>query len=185
MNRGLIQLVFAVMLLAVVVHASADVTTPPADPTTQKVGGSSAGHDPENSRVSDGNEDDDNDRPSGWLQPLAALGIVIGLIFLTRWGLRRIGLVRHLGGRNNVLQVLATTSLSPRHQMFLVRMGERLVLVGSGPGGLARLAEVTDPDEVAQLLAAAGNGEALKSFEETQPATKANTSRPPQKGTDS
>ncbi len=185
MNRGLIQLVFAAMLLAVVVHASADVKTPPAGPTTQKLDSDRSNRELENKQISDSPKENGDGGGYEWLQTLGALGIVIGLIFLTRWGLRRIGLVRHLGGRNNVLQVLATTSLSPRHQMFLVRMGGRVVLVGSGPGGLARLAEVTDPDEVAQLLAAAGNGEALKSFEETQPATKANTPRPPQKGTDS
>ena len=156
MNRRLIQLAFAAALLVVVVQTSADVPMQPKEPTTQELGSPRPGE-LENKQVSTGS-DDDNGAPDNWLQTLAALGIVIALIFLTRWVLRRISGVRRLGEAGNVLQVLATVSLSPRQQMFLVRMGGRVVLLGSGPGGLARLAEVTDPDEVAQLLETASEG---------------------------
>jgi len=89
---------------------------------------------------------------------LLALVVVVGLIFLARYLLKRFGGTGKLSGRSAVLEVLARTSLTSRHQLFLVRMSGRLVLVGAGPGGLSCLAEVTDPDEISKLLAAVEAG---------------------------
>lgn len=111
--------------------------------------------------------DEFNDKPLGskgasdglghellyWLQLLLALALVVGLIFLARFLLRRFGGTAKFTGGSRVVEVLARTALTPKHQVFLVRLGRRLVLVGAGPEGLAALAEVTDPDEVAKLAA--------------------------------
>ena len=78
------------------------------------------------------------------------------MIFAARFALRRLARARGGGALGGAIQVVARASLGPREQLSLVRVGERLVLVGSGPGGMTPLTEVDDPDEVASLLAAAG-----------------------------
>ncbi|MDY6913677.1 MAG: flagellar biosynthetic protein FliO [Planctomycetota bacterium] len=94
-----------------------------------------------------------------WLQTVLALAVVIVLIFLARWLLRRVGAVTGTGRSAGLIEVLARSSLSPRHQLFLVRLGQRLILVGAGPqGGLAALTEITDQAEVSRLVEVARGG---------------------------
>jgi flagellar biogenesis protein FliO len=88
----------------------------------------------------------------GWLHTLGALAVVIGLIFAVRIVLRRLAGRQGAGARREAIEVLARASLSARQQVSLVRLGRRLVLVGSGPSGMSPLAEVSDPEEVAELL---------------------------------
>ena len=64
------------------------------------------------------------------------------------------------------MDVLATTGLSGKERLILVRLGGRLLLLGSTPSGLTTLCEITDPDEVSQLAAKFAAGGA-------KPATKA------------
>jgi len=89
---------------------------------------------------------------SNWVQPAVALAVVVALIFCLRYALRRLGRAGVLKARTGAIDVLAQRSLSAKHQLYLVRMGERLVLVGASPEGLATLCEVTDPDEIARLI---------------------------------
>jgi len=96
---------------------------------------------------------------TGWIRTLAALAVVIALIFVARLILRRFGGRARPGPRGNVLEVLARTSTSTRHQLLVVRMGERIVLVGQGPSGMTALSEITEPDEISRLLSAAGKGD--------------------------
>lgn len=97
--------------------------------------------------------------PSGgweaWGQLLLAMAIVVGLIFALGWLVKRLGGGKAVSG-GGALRLVARANLSPKHQIFLVRLGKRLVLLGAGPQGLATLSEVIDGDEVADLLAAAG-----------------------------
>lgn len=85
------------------------------------------------------------------LQTLLALAVVVGLIFATRLLLRRLGPGRS-AGRSAALEVVAAVRVSARQRLLLVRLGERLVLVGSGAEPMIRLAEITDADEVSRLL---------------------------------
>jgi len=87
----------------------------------------------------------------GWWQTALALLLVVGLIFLARYLLRRLGgrAVKTGGG---AVDVLARTSVSPRQQLLLVRLGQRLLLVGSGPEGMTPLSEITDPQEVERMV---------------------------------
>ena len=89
---------------------------------------------------------------SDWIQPAIALAVVVALIFCLRYALRRLGRAGVLKARTGAIDVLAQRSLSAKHQLYLVRMGERLVLVGASPEGLATLCELTDPDEIARLI---------------------------------
>jgi len=91
-----------------------------------------------------------------WARTIGALVLVVVLIFLARMLLKRFGPV-YGAHRRQLLDVLARRPISPRHQLLLVRMGRRIVLVGQGPSGLTTLSEVTDGDEVAKLIEAAAN----------------------------
>jgi len=87
-----------------------------------------------------------------WLRTLGALGVVVALIFVVRLVLKRLGRRPDVAARGEAMEVVARAPLGSRQQLALVRLGRRLVLVGTGPGGMSCLAEVTDADEVAELL---------------------------------
>jgi len=90
---------------------------------------------------------------AGWvLNTLTALGLVIGLVLLLRFG------VAKFGGRVTTLQsrsveVLSRTSVAPKNHVLLLRVGGRVLVVGDSGAGLRTLTEIEDPDEVASLLA--------------------------------
>ena len=53
------------------------------------------------------------------------------------------------------LRVVGRTSLSPKHSVYLLRVGDRVLIVGTGPQGPpSLLGEVTDPAELARLAPA-------------------------------
>jgi flagellar biogenesis protein FliO len=92
----------------------------------------------------------------GWLlQTLAALGVVIGLIFLTRWGWFKLSgqqPANTTGAR--AVEVLARTAVAPKNRVLLRRIGQRILVVGDSAQGLNPLTAVEDPQEVADLLTA-------------------------------
>jgi flagellar biosynthetic protein FliO len=92
----------------------------------------------------------------GWLRTAGAMALVIGLIFLARYALRRFAPSAGKVTSGGKVEVLARTNLSARQQLCLVRMGRRVLLIGSGPEGMRTLSEVSDPAEVADLLGEAG-----------------------------
>jgi flagellar biogenesis protein FliO len=50
------------------------------------------------------------------------------------------------------IRVVGRTALSPRHSVYLLRVGDRVLILGTGPQGApANLGEVTDPAELARL----------------------------------
>jgi len=79
---------------------------------------------------------------------------VLGLFFGVAWLMRRN--VPQGGGAlpSDVVQVLGRAPLAGKQQMYLVRVGEKLVLVSLGAGGAQTLTEVTDAPEVERLSAA-------------------------------
>jgi flagellar biogenesis protein FliO len=145
-------------MLAVPVAVGAE----PSEATSRTI----AGDDPGSRSLRTGTDDEvpppgDGDGVWPWVRTLLALAAVVGLVLLARWLFRgaagRAALPgRRPGKRQDPLQVVARRGLSSRHQLFLVRLGERLVLVGAGPQGLATLSEVTDPAERDRLLEALG-----------------------------
>ena len=89
---------------------------------------------------------------SGWvLGTLTALGLVIALILLLRWGWLKMG-GRVAVGSSPVVEVLSRTAVAPRNHVLLLRVGGRILVVGDSSAGLRTLASVEDPDEVASLL---------------------------------
>jgi hypothetical protein len=51
------------------------------------------------------------------------------------------------------IQVVGRSSLSTRHSVYLVRVGDRVLILGAGPQGApSALGEITDPAELARLV---------------------------------
>jgi flagellar biogenesis protein FliO len=81
-----------------------------------------------------------------------ALGGVVALILLLKLGLKRVFGVAGAPRSSRAVQVLTRSPLSPRHQLMVLRVGRRLLVVADGGGQMNTLSEITDPDEVAALL---------------------------------
>lgn len=79
--------------------------------------------------------------------------VLIGLIFgFLVWYLRRNpNTKRYFGG--GPVKLLSRTYLGPKMGLFLVKAGERVLLIGQGQDGMRTLMEVSDPGEVSRLLA--------------------------------
>jgi flagellar biosynthetic protein FliO len=72
------------------------------------------------------------------IEPMAAVGLVLGLLAATLWWLRRRGIagvltVRKTAGRR--MECLERLPLGPQHTLHLVRLGDRALLVASSPAG--------------------------------------------------
>lgn len=86
------------------------------------------------------------------LNTITALGVVISLIFAMRLVMNKLSGRAVMGGRTGIVEVLSRTSISPRNQIMLLRLGQRIIVVSEGPNGVRTLANLDDPDEVAGLL---------------------------------
>jgi flagellar biogenesis protein FliO len=82
---------------------------------------------------------------------VGALGLVIGLILLLRWGSQKLMRPGH-GRSSRVIQVLSEATITPRSKVLLVRVGRRVIVVGDSGTQMSPLAEITDADEVAALV---------------------------------
>jgi flagellar biogenesis protein FliO len=51
----------------------------------------------------------------------------------------------------DAVDVLGRRAVDPRNSVYIIKVGSRLILMGSSSGGLSSLAEITDPIEVASL----------------------------------
>lgn len=82
---------------------------------------------------------------------LAALVVV--LLFVL--GLAKLFLKRSpysiSGLPTDAVDVLGRRAVDPRNSVYMIKVGSRLILMGSSPNGLSSLAEITDPIEVASL----------------------------------
>jgi flagellar biogenesis protein FliO len=83
---------------------------------------------------------------------IAAMGIVIGLIFLLRWCGRFVFPAAVRRGSSRAIEVISRAALSPRQQVMLIRVGRRLIVVGDSGSQMNPLCEITDPDEMAALV---------------------------------
>ena len=76
-------------------------------------------------------------------QMLFGLLLVIGLIFLLAWLLRR---VQRIGLRSTqVIKLLASQALGPRDRLVLVQVGSEQVLLGLSAGRITPLHVLKDP----------------------------------------
>ena len=91
----------------------------------------------------------------GWLlSTLAALGVVLAIVFGIRWVLRRGGVVSPSVSSGSVVEILSRTTVAPRSHVVLMRVGQRVLVVSDSSAGMRTLASVHDAEEVAELLGA-------------------------------
>lgn len=83
-----------------------------------------------------------------------ALVVVLGIMVVLRLAVRRYGGALSGGGRpSGVLEVLGRYPIGRGQQLVLLKLVGRIVLLHQGRHGVAALSEITEPDEVAALLA--------------------------------
>lgn len=91
------------------------------------------------------------------------LAIAVGLLLATTWLIRSCAPKSSRPLPKDVVEVLGRLPLGGKQMTQLIRVGSKLVLVAVTPDGAETLTEVTDPDEVARLIAAcdskSGRGE--------------------------
>jgi flagellar biogenesis protein FliO len=92
------------------------------------------------------------ERSEGWYLGMAGIAVVLAL------GGGIAAAARRFAPRGGVgaLQVVSRMSLSPKHTVFLVRAGGRVLLIGTGPQGAPAL--ISELDEVPGIEAAPGQG---------------------------
>ncbi|NIO46238.1 MAG: hypothetical protein GTN77_05455 [Planctomycetales bacterium] len=92
---------------------------------------------------------------SSWGGPLVtmlgSLSFVLALFFAIAWFMKRQLPAGGWALPGDVLQVLGRAALTPRQNVHLVRLGNRLLLIAVSPAGAETLAEVTDADEIERL----------------------------------
>jgi flagellar biogenesis protein FliO len=90
-----------------------------------------------------------------------ALLAVIGLILLLRAVYRRVsGVAGAHGGR--LVTVLSRSFISPKQQVLVLEVGNRLLVVGDSGGHMNSLCEITDPDEIATLIGRSKSAAAMR-----------------------
>nr|WP_233631031.1 MULTISPECIES: flagellar biosynthetic protein FliO [unclassified Pseudomonas] len=77
------------------------------------------------------------------LQMLFGLLLVVGVIFLLAWLLRRLQLVQPRGGQ--VIEIVGTRALGPRDRLLLVQVGKQQILIGHSPGSIEALHVLAEP----------------------------------------
>jgi flagellar protein FliO/FliZ len=83
-------------------------------------------------------------------ESIALLSVVAVLAVLISWAARRAGLGRALGP----VELLARLPLEPRRSVLVVRVADRVLIIGSSEAGLVKLGELRK-DALGQLDAAA------------------------------
>jgi flagellar biogenesis protein FliO len=93
-------------------------------------------------------------RRNGLARVLGALALVLGLLGLVRLVLPRAsGLLGGAARPAGIIEVLARYPVARGQTLLLIKMARRILLVHQHAGGMSTLSEVSDPDEVAALLA--------------------------------
>jgi flagellar biogenesis protein FliO len=98
--------------------------------------------------------DNVGDSGSWMLTTFSALAVVIGLIYGMRAVFVKMTGTKTATASSPIIEVLSRVSVAPRQHVLLLRLGDRVLLVSDSGNSMRTLTEITDPDEVAQLLQA-------------------------------
>lgn len=92
--------------------------------------------------------------PSGdWvLNLITALGVVLILVFLLRSSIVKWFSKAGATGTSPVVEVLTRVSVAPKNHVLLLRVGNRILIVGDSSAGLRTLGQVDNAEEVADIL---------------------------------
>jgi flagellar protein FliO/FliZ len=75
--------------------------------------------------------------PAGLLRVVLGLALVLALVFVAAWLMRRLRAFQ--GAGTDGITVLAQTSLGARERVILVQIGVQKLLLGAGPGNVRTL----------------------------------------------
>ncbi|WP_191833306.1 flagellar biosynthetic protein FliO [Pseudomonas fluorescens] len=79
-------------------------------------------------------------------QLVLGLLLVLGLIFLLAWLLRRVQ--NAAPGSGQVIEILGSRNLGPRDRLLLIQVGKEQILIGHTPGSIEALHVLAEPVEV-------------------------------------
>ena len=86
------------------------------------------------------------------LQLVLGLLLVIGLIFVLAWLMRRVQRTGPAG--NQVIELVGSRALGPRDRLVLVQVGNEQVLLGVSPGSITALHVMNEPVQVLETQSA-------------------------------
>lgn len=78
------------------------------------------------------------------LQIILSLALVLALVFVVAWLLKRISMPQHAGG--NVIKVLSGVAVGQRERIVLVEVGDTWLVVGVAPGQVRALHSMPKSD---------------------------------------
>lgn len=81
-----------------------------------------------------------------------SLAIVIGLILLARFAMKRLFPAASVGRSSQVIKVLSRSVIAPKQQFLLLQVGKRLIIVGDSGTSMNALAQIDDAQEVASII---------------------------------
>ncbi|MFK0095972.1 flagellar biosynthetic protein FliO [Pseudomonas sp. NPDC090592] len=76
-------------------------------------------------------------------QMVFGLLLVVGLIFLLAWLLRRLQSTAVKGGQ--VIEIVGSRAIGPRDRLLLVQVGKEQILIGHTPGSIEALHVLAEP----------------------------------------
>jgi flagellar biosynthetic protein FliO len=91
---------------------------------------------------------------TGALRLLWPLALVLALIVAAALAWRKWSPRSKRFGAGGVINVLASHYLSPKQSLCLVRLGRRMLLIGVTPERISTVAEIQQPQEASEILAA-------------------------------
>jgi flagellar biosynthetic protein FliO len=80
-----------------------------------------------------------------------SLSLVLALIAGTAYLLRRFLPGSQRVGRSSAIEILSRSVINPKQSLCLVRLGNKLLLVGLSPNHMSCLANIDEPEEIAQI----------------------------------
>ena len=136
----------AMLLLLLVSVAAAPTTAPASDAEQIAIRPRAAALRTAGARPSD-------DGGIGFWRVMGALVLVLAAIGVLQWVGRRMFSLPGSAGSGGPIRVLSRTTIAPRQQLMLVQVGRRVVLTANCGTQVNSLCEITDPEEIAMLVA--------------------------------
>jgi flagellar biogenesis protein FliO len=87
------------------------------------------------------------------LRTLLALGLLVAIISLGAYGIRRLAGRNTAGAPSSKMQVLGSVFLGPKRALYAVHTSDRVLIIGVTEAQISLLTEIADPEKVAAFVA--------------------------------